>query len=108
LSDVGYRCESWCFTLRDKERPDILKNMMLKKISEPNRKDVAGGWRKLHSEKLHNFCCLLSIIRVIRLSMTWAGYVTCMREGGRVRWNMYRVLLGNLKEEHHWNDSGVE
>jgi len=63
-------------SLRVEERLDILKNMMLRKIFEPNRKDLAGGWRQLHTETLHSFCCLSSIIRVINSSMKWAGYVT--------------------------------
>jgi hypothetical protein len=60
---------------------EIFKNMVLRKIFEPNRKVLAGGWRKLHTEKLHNFCCLLSVIRVINWSMKCAGYVACMGEG---------------------------
>jgi len=85
------------------ERLDIFKNMILKKIFEPNRKDLAGGWRKLHTEMLHSFCCLPSIIRVINSHMKWAGYVTCVGGG-----DTYRVLSEHLEEEHHRDDSGVD
>jgi hypothetical protein len=37
------------------------------------REEVAGGWRRLHSEELHNFNSLPNIIRVIKLrKMRWA------------------------------------
>jgi hypothetical protein len=88
LSDVGHTCESWCLTLRDERTLEIFKNMMLRKIFEPKRKVLAVGWRKLHTEKLHNFCCLLSIIRVINLSKKCAGYVAYMGEG-----DTFRVLV---------------
>jgi len=86
LSDVGHRCESWCLTLRYEQRLEILKNtsMKVRKIFEPKRKVLAGGWRKLHTEKLHNFCSLLSIIRVFNWIMKCTGYVGCMgKSGGR-------------------------
>jgi hypothetical protein len=28
---------------------------MLRRIFGPKREEVAGGWRRLHNEKLHNF-----------------------------------------------------
>jgi hypothetical protein len=31
----------------------------------PKREDVAGGWRRLHSEKLYNFYTSRNIMRVI-------------------------------------------
>jgi hypothetical protein len=32
----------------------------------PKREEVAGGWRSLHNEKLHNLYASLNIIRVIK------------------------------------------
>jgi hypothetical protein len=32
-----------------------LQNKVLRKIFGPKRKEVAGGWRKLHNEKLRGF-----------------------------------------------------
>jgi hypothetical protein len=33
---------------------------------EPKRDEVAGGWRKLHNEELHNLYSSPSIIRMIK------------------------------------------
>jgi hypothetical protein len=41
--------------------------------------EVAGGWRKLLNEELHDLYSLSDIIRVIKLRrMRWAGHVECM------------------------------
>lgn len=37
---------------------------MLKKILEPKREEIKGGWRKLH-EELHDLYSLPNIIRVV-------------------------------------------
>jgi hypothetical protein len=42
-----------------------LQNMMLKEIVGPEREKVAGGWRELHDEKLHNLYSSPNIIRMI-------------------------------------------
>jgi hypothetical protein len=39
---------------------------MLRRIFEPKREEVAGGWRRLHNEELHNFYASPNIIRVIK------------------------------------------
>jgi hypothetical protein len=42
---------------------------------------VAGGWRKLHKEELHNLYTSPNIIRVIKLrKMRWDGHVARMGE----------------------------
>ena len=42
----------------------------------PKRKEVTGGWRKLHNEGLHDFYFLSNIVRVIRSrSVRWVGRV---------------------------------
>jgi hypothetical protein len=52
---------------------------------------VAGGWRRLHNEELHNLYVSQNIIRVIKSrSIRWAGHVGCMRD---IR-NAYRILVG--------------
>jgi hypothetical protein len=65
------------------------ENRVLRKIFGPKRKEVAGGWRRLHNEELHNVKALPNIIRVIKLRMIrWAGNVARM---GEMR-NMYSSL----------------
>jgi hypothetical protein len=40
---------------------------------------VTRGWRKLHNEELHSLYSLPSIIRIVRLRMTWVGHLARMR-----------------------------
>jgi hypothetical protein len=42
----------------------VLENRVLRRIFGPKWEEVAGGWRKLHSEELHNLYALSNIIRV--------------------------------------------
>jgi hypothetical protein len=49
----------------------MFENRFLRRIFGPKRDEVAGGWRKLHNEELHNFSP--SIIRMIKSRrMRWA------------------------------------
>jgi hypothetical protein len=45
----------------------VFENRVLRRIFEPKRVEVAGGWRKLHNEELHNLYFSPSIIRKIKL-----------------------------------------
>jgi hypothetical protein len=54
------------------------------------RDELTGGWRKLHTEELHNLYSSLSVIRIIKLKRRWAGCVARVGE----RKNAYRVLVG--------------
>ena len=50
------------------------------KIFRPKRKDVKGGWRKLHNEDLGHVNSFPNIIGVIKwIMMRWGG--------GGVMWN---------------------
>jgi hypothetical protein len=31
----------------------VFENRVLRRISRPEREEVAGGWKRLHNEKLH-------------------------------------------------------
>jgi hypothetical protein len=44
----------------------IFENRVLRRIFGPKREEVAGGWRRLHNEELHNLYASQNIIRVIR------------------------------------------
>jgi hypothetical protein len=68
----------------------VFGNKVLRRIFRPKRGEVAGGWRKLHNEELHDLYSSPSIIRIIKSrSMRWVGYVARMEE----KRNAYRLLV---------------
>jgi hypothetical protein len=54
-------------TLREEHRLRVFENKVLRRIFEPKRDEVMGGWRKLHNEDLHDLCCSPSIIKIMKL-----------------------------------------
>jgi hypothetical protein len=53
---------------------------VLRRIFGPMREEVAGGWRRLHNEELHNLYASPHIIRTMKSrSMGWAGQLLEMR-----------------------------
>jgi hypothetical protein len=44
--------ETWPLTLRKEHRLRVFKNRVLKRIFDPKRDELTGGWRKLHNEDL--------------------------------------------------------
>jgi hypothetical protein len=61
----------------------VFENRVLRRIFGPKRDEVAGGWRKLHNEELHNLYSSPSIIRMIKSRrMMWARHVARMRRRG--------------------------
>jgi hypothetical protein len=63
----------------------------------PKRKELMGGWRKFHEEKLHNLYSSPNIIRVIK--------------SRRLRWVTNVVLMKEMRKEYkilvlsgfHWH-----
>jgi hypothetical protein len=73
LSVVLYGYETWSLTLREEHRLSVFENRILRRIFEPKRDEVCGGWRKLHYEELHNVYSSPSITRMMNSRrMRWA------------------------------------
>jgi hypothetical protein len=47
---ILYGCLTWCVTLREELWLRIFRNMILKKVLEPKRKEATGDWRTLLNE----------------------------------------------------------
>jgi hypothetical protein len=59
----------------------VFENRALRRIFGPKREEVAGGWRRLRNEELHNLYTWENIIRVTKSRrMRWAGHVAHMGE----------------------------
>jgi hypothetical protein len=69
----------------------VFENRVLRRIFGTKREEVAGGWRRLYNEELHNLYASPNIIRVMKSRrMTWVGHVARM---GQMR-NAYNILSG--------------
>jgi hypothetical protein len=69
----------------------MFENRVLRRIFGPKSEGVAGDWKRLHNEELHNLYASPNNIRVIKSRrMRGAGHVTCMR------WmrNLHKTLVG--------------
>jgi hypothetical protein len=54
LAVILYGCKTWYLTLRKEYRLRVFENRVLRRIFGHKRGEVAGGWRRLHNEELHN------------------------------------------------------
>jgi hypothetical protein len=83
----------------------VFENRVLRRIFGPEKDEVTGEWRKLHSEELHNLNSSPNIIRQIKLRrMKWEGHVARMGEEIRV----YKVWWETPKERDHSEVRGVD
>jgi hypothetical protein len=75
----------------EEHRLSVFRNRMMRRIFVPYRKEVTGGWKRVHSEELNDFLPLT--VRMIRLRwMRWTFHVACTGE----KRNICKVLVGDL------------
>jgi hypothetical protein len=59
----------------------VFENRVLRRICGPKREELAGGWRRLHNEELHNLYTSPNIVNVIKSrTVRWAGNLAHMGE----------------------------
>jgi hypothetical protein len=59
----------------------VSENRALRRIFGPKVKEVAGGWRKLHIEELHNLYSSPDVMRIREWRRKrWVGDVESFRE----------------------------
>jgi hypothetical protein len=76
-------------TLREDHILRVFENTVLRRIYEPKRDEVVGGWRRLH--EFHNLYTTPNIIRVTKSSrIRLTGHVACMVEMRKA----YKILVG--------------
>jgi hypothetical protein len=57
----------------------VFENRMLRRIFGPRRGELAGGWRKVQNESVHNLYSSPNIVRMIKSRRVKpAGHVSCM------------------------------
>jgi hypothetical protein len=78
---ILYGCEIWSLALREEHILRVFENRVLRRIFAPKWGEMIRGYRKLHTEELHNSYSSSSIIRTIKpRGMCWVGHVARMRE----------------------------
>jgi hypothetical protein len=59
----------------------VFENRVLRRIFGPKREEVAGDWKRLHNEELHDLYASPNIIRVIKSrNLRWVWHVAYMTE----------------------------
>jgi hypothetical protein len=77
---------------------------VLRRIFGPKREEVAGGWRRLHSEELRNLYASPNVIRVMKSRrMRLVGHIASM---GRREMHT-KLWSGNLKGRDHLEELGI-
>jgi hypothetical protein len=70
-----YGCETWSLSLGEGYRSKAFENWVLRRIFETQRDKVAGEWRKMHNEELHNLYSSANNIRITKSRrLRWAEH----------------------------------
>jgi hypothetical protein len=79
----------------------VFVNWVLRKILGTKRGKIAGDWRKLHNEELHDLQSSTNVISSIKSRrMKWTGHVVHMVGKG----NAYKLWWRNRKARGHLKD----
>ena len=73
----------------------VFESRVTGKIFRPERNEVTGDWRRLHSDELNDVYSSQNIIRFIKPRRRWTGNVACT--GGRR--GAYRILVGKSERK---------
>jgi hypothetical protein len=74
----------------------VVEKRVLRRIFDPKRDEVTGGWRKLHNEEPRDSYSSPSIISIIKSRMMrWEGHLA--RIGGKRI--ACRLLVGSQKDK---------
>jgi hypothetical protein len=68
-----YECETRSLSLREEHKLRVFENVVVRRMFGSNRKEVAGGWRRLHNKDLCNLYTLPHITKRMR----FVGHVEC-------------------------------
>jgi hypothetical protein len=80
LPAVLYGCETRSLTLREERGLRVFENRVLRRIFEPKRDEIMGGWRKLNNGEFHNLYWLsINILMIKSRRIRWAEYVDRMK-----------------------------
>jgi hypothetical protein len=86
----------------------VFENRVVRRIFGSKRKEVAGGWRRLHNEELRNVYASPIIVRVIKSRMKrWAGYIVYM-EDKHLKKNLVGKCEGKkplIRPSRRWKDN---
>jgi hypothetical protein len=76
--------------LREEHRLRVFEYTLLRRVLEPKRYEVTGGWRKLHNKELHYLHSSPNVIMIIKSERRrWTGNVERME----AKRSAYRILV---------------
>jgi len=76
---VLYGCESWSPTVKEEHSLRVFDKRRPWRIFGPKREEVAGGWRRLHSEELNNLYASPNILLLLLLLSSFLGSTAQLR-----------------------------